>query len=378
MKRANLTDLKIRNLKANGSKRIEVWDAMLPGFGLRVSQSGTKSFILMYRFDGKLRRETLGRYPLLSLAEARGMAQEILVTASHGKDPTPQKAQGKSDGEAAEGSFAQILDGFLELHCMRHNKPSTIRSTRRLLEKEFLPIWRDRSVVDITKSDILQVLDGMVERGVPAAANHAYSAIAKFFSWCSERDIIGTNPCDNVKRPAKLNTRDRVLSGDELARVWRAAMEADYPFGPIVQLLILTAQRRGEVTNMQWAHVNEEESLWDIPKEMTKSNRRHVVPLSATAVLVIGGLPRLHKDLLFPARSSSTTAFSGFGKCKQRLDDVSGVSDWTLHDLTAHGCNRHGGTRCRATCDRTRVESCFRHLCRCPRVFTIGSVIWKK
>lgn len=333
MKKVNLTNLKIKNLTTDGSKRLDVWDAMLPGFGLRLSSSGTKSFILMYRFERKLRRHTIGRYPLFSLAQARSIAQDILVMATQGKDPLAKQSLKKNSKASKEGSFTNTLDSFLELHCMRHNKPSTIASTSRLLKKEFLPLWQDRQVAEISKGDILQVLDKIVERGVPGTANHAYSAISKFFSWCSERDIIGTNPCSNIKRPTKLNSRDRVLSSDELSRIWMAATEAKYPFGSIVQLLILTAQRRGEVTNMQWAHLKQEENIWDIPKELTKSNRRHVVPLSPAALSIIDNLPRLDEKFIFPSQGATTTVFSGFGKCKQRLDEMSGVSNWVLHDL---------------------------------------------
>ncbi len=330
MRKAPLTDLKVRSLKADGETRIEVWDAVMPAFGVRVSPHGTKSFVLMYRFDGRLRRQTLGRYPALKLADARAKAQDILSRVEAGDDPQ------ESNNDSGSGNtcrFSLILDDFLRLHCARHNKPSTIRSTTRLLTNEFLPHWQDRDTAQITKADILKILDGMVERGAPGAANHAYAAISKFFSWCSSRDIIAANPCADVKRPSKLNARDRILNDAELGRIWHAAIETGYPFGAIVQLLLLTGQRRGEVVNMCRSHVDASDEVWNIPSELTKSSRAHVVPLSNTTSQLIAALPQLHDEFLFPALGSSSTTFSGFGKAKQRLDRLSNVSDWTLHDL---------------------------------------------
>ncbi len=328
MKNAVLTDIKLRKLKADSTKRTEIWDAKLPGFGVRISPLGTKSFVLMYRFKGKQRRQTLGRYPIMSLAEARKEAQAILYKSGMGEDPAPLKTN-----ETKPGSFAQVMQDFLIMHCERENKPSTVRSTKQLLAREFLPHWKDSHIQEIEKKDVLTILDALVARGVPGTANHAYAAIRKFFAWCNERDLVDQNPCADIKRPAKIKTRDRVLSYDELTRIWHTVAEQGYPFCPIVRLLMLTGQRRGEVANMHWAHVDLEARVWELPKEMTKSHRAHIVPLSETCCTIIEGIPKIHETFLFPAAGSDTTTFSGFGKCKRRLDMASGVSDWTLHDL---------------------------------------------
>ena len=323
-----LTDLKIRKMTGQASKRTEVWDAKLPGFGVRISTRGTKSFVLMYRFGGRLRRHTIGRYPVMGLAQARSQAQTILLKAGLGEDPMSVNGR-----RIPAGCFAEVKEDFVRLHCLRNNKPSTVRSTQRLLDKEFLPYWRDRLVGGLGKSDILEILDGIVERGAPGAANHAYAAISKFFGWCSERDLIGSNPCTEIKRPTKVSSRDRVLNCEELVHVWMASEKVGYPFGAIVRLLVLTAQRRGEVANMRWAHISFDDAVWHLPKELTKSNRAHVIPLTSSCRQLIQDLPGLHEEFLFPARGSTTTTFSGFGKCKERLDRLVGIDDWTLHDL---------------------------------------------
>lgn len=327
----NLTDLKLRKLKPS-TERIDVWDARVQGFGVRVAPSGTKTFVFMYRLYGKKRRMSLGRFPTMTLANARAKAHELRALVEKGEDPhTPRPTR--------NDSFAAALDDFLELHCARFNKPSTQRTTKSLLTNECLPPWGDRPVSSITRQDINAVLDKMVARGVPGAANHAYAAMSKFFSWSLSRDLIVANPFIGVARPAKLIARDRVLTNAELKAVWSAATDTGYPFGNIVQLLILTGQRRGEVANMQWDHLDVDDAVWSIPAALTKNSQPHTVPLSPPALEILQSIPRLHEQFVFPAKGRTNTSFSGFGKCKQRLDlliaaaNQEPLAPWKLHDL---------------------------------------------
>ena len=166
----------------------------------------------------------LGAIPLLSLADAREMAKDILLKVQKNEDPVEEQPSKRKSTR-----FAQVMDDFIKLYVQRHNKPSTQRSTTRLLEKEFRPLWAKRSVKSITKSDILFILDGIVERGSPGAANHAYAAISKFFSWCAERDLVDTNLCKDIKRPSKLNARERILEDSELVAIWTGARRPELP-----------------------------------------------------------------------------------------------------------------------------------------------------
>jgi integrase len=125
-----------------------------------------------------------------------------------------------------------------------------------------------------------------------------------------------------------------VLVQDELAAVWRACDALGWPFGPLVQLLIVTAQRRDEVARMAWPDLDLERRLWTLPRKLTKADRVHDVPLSGLALEIIEGLPRIGDGLAFPAnRARSTRPVSGFSKAKARLDRLSGVAGWRLHDL---------------------------------------------
>ena len=202
-----------------------------------------------------------------------------------------------------------------------------------MLRRDFLPFWKSRDIGDISKRDVVAVLDGILGRGTPSAANHAFAYINHFFNWAVSRGILDGSPCLGLSLPAAKVSRERVLSDQELAIVWKEAQKTSYPFGAIVQLLILTGQRRGEVTKMSWAQVDIENAIWTLPPELTKNKREHNLPMSAAVVDIVEGIPRLSETFVFPARGSKTNSFSGFSKSKRRLADACGIETWTLHDL---------------------------------------------
>ena len=327
MVRQALTDLAIRKLVADDN-RVEIWDAKVPGFGVRASASGTKSFILMYRYRGKPRRLTLGRYPTLSLSDARQRASEVLRDVQLGVDPDQTSRLAlRSHG------FADVVASFVVQHCQRHNRPRTAHETERILKTCFSTVWGSRDIREIAKSDVHAVLDKLVARGKPSAANHALAAVRKLFAWAVERDLVTSNPCADVQRPAKVKAREHVLEAEEIARVFAVPSAMPYPVGPLVCLLILTAQRRNEVASMRWDHIDFQNATWTIPAALTKSNRTHCLPLSEPAFEVIRRIPRIHDQLVYPSGGKEGRVFSGFSKAKRRLDQQSQVMDWTLHDL---------------------------------------------
>lgn len=332
MAEQGLSDLAIRKMP-NPDKRIEIWDAKIPGFGLRVAPTGLKVFILVYRHKGKQRRLALGRYPFISLADARSKAIAAIKDLNDGIDPAGDPEAEEAEAKRLEAyTFDKAVDAFVRLHCQRYNREVTARDTERILKTRFVSRWAKRDIREITRTDILKVLDDTVEAGLPSAANHALSAIRKFFNWCVERGMLEVSPCQGVKKPANNNSRERVLDAAELAAVWKGAELVGYPFGPIVKLLILTAQRRNEVANMQWSQIDFEACTWTLPSELTKNKRQHVVPLSPGAAKLLTTLPRFTTDFVFPARGENP-AFAHFSRGKLKLDALSDVAEWTLHDL---------------------------------------------
>lgn len=329
MAEAGLSDLAIRKITPDPKRRTEIWDARLPGFGLRVFPSGVKSFVLVYRHLGRPRRMTLGRYPVTGLAEARAKALDALKLIDAGTDP---QADAESTGHPERYTFEQAVRSFVKLHCERHNRPVTARDTERILNNQFVSRWAKRDIRELTKTDILKVLDDIVEEGLPSAANHALAAIRKFFNWCVERGMLDASPCLGIKKPAPNNTRDRVLDMGEMAAVWKGAELVGYPFGPIVKLLMLTGQRRNEVASMQWSQLDFKAKAWTLPAELTKNGRQHVLPLTPQTVTLLRALPHFTSDYVFPARGENP-AFAHFSRGKVKLDALSGTKDWTLHDL---------------------------------------------
>lgn len=324
--KTRLTDAAIQKARLPQTGQAEIWDAGISGFGVRITPKGVKSFVLLYRHHGKARRWTIGRYPSLGLAKARRMASEALDGLEKGIDP--------QDAAAPQaGTFGEALEAFFATYCDQQNKASTAAETRRNMRAVFLPHWEKRALATIGKADVLKVTDAIIAKGAPSAARHAHSHARKFFAWCVERGMVPVSPMAGLTPPVRAKNRARTLSPDELAAVWKAADGIGYPFGRIVQLLILTGQRRGEVAGLEWAEVDEGSKLWTIPAARTKNGRAHSLPLAPMAAEIIAGLPRCNDRLAFPARGNDEAAFSGWSKAKKALDELAGVKDWTLHDL---------------------------------------------
>lgn len=324
-----LNDVMIRKLAPPESGVRQVPDGKVPGFGVRVTANGVKSFYLSYRFDGRTRRINLGRYPVVSLQKARNKALAALIEISEGQDP-------RKEDEAPTPSvqdFTGAADRFVQTHCFRHNRPSTAAETARLLSTYFIPVWGNRPVDELTKADVLKAIEPILERGAPSAARHAFAAIRKFFNWAVEQGLIEDSPCRTLKAPGKHQSRDRVLNRTELANVWQASEDQGDTFGTIVRLLILTAQRRGEVCGMQWQEIDFGQRLWTIPGERTKNGKTHAVPLPDTAIEILTALPRFNSQYVFPARGKMNQPYTGYSKGKRALNAAVGVDDWTLHDL---------------------------------------------
>ena len=304
------------------SERREIPDGYLPGLYLVVQPSGAKSWAVRYRHHGRPRKHTLGGFPVLDLKAARELGAKALRAVAEGRDP----------GERAQqpDSIESVAEQFIERHVRRLNRPLTIQATERALRQHVLPRWRGRTVDSITRRDILDVLDRVVDNGMPVMANRVLAAVRKMFNWAASRDIIAVSPCAGIKPPTPEEPRERVLDDDELRLVWQAADKIGWPFGPLVQLLALTGQRRDEVGRMQWSEINLDKRLWTLPRERVKTGKPHEVPLSAAAIGILELLPRSGDFVL---STNGETAASGYSKAKRRIDAMCPIPPWRLHDL---------------------------------------------
>ncbi|WP_322995425.1 tyrosine-type recombinase/integrase [Castellaniella sp.] len=349
-----LTVRAIEALKPTGSRR-EIPDGAMPGLYLIVQPTGIMSWVVRYRANGKPKKHTLGRYPAIKLADARALAAQSLTTVAEGRDPSSEKKRAKREAaDAIKDDIETVIASFMERYAEPRQREAYYKETQRHLEKEAASAWKGRSVKTITRRDVVDLLDAVVDRGATIAANRVLAAARRFFNWCVERGIIEKSPVDGVKAPTAEKSRDRILSDDELRLVWKASDSLGWPFGPFVQLLILTGQRRDEVAGMRWGEIDLTNSLWTIPAERTKNGIAHVVPLSVQAVSILKGIARQkHGEAESPFVFTTTgkTAISGFSKAKATLDrkiaaliaaeaQAKGaqdraleMADWRLHDL---------------------------------------------
>lgn len=343
MPKLRLTNAAVERFCAPLIGQVEYYDTHLPAFGLRVSYSGTKAWFVMTRVDGKLTRITLGRYPAVSLADAREKARIVVVHAKAGADPRELKAEERRQRQKErQTTFENVAAMFMSNYVERELRPNTAREYRRILHGFDTQHWRSRPINSLTKLDIVELLSTIEERGAPAAANRGLAYLSKFLNWCLEQDLITANPAAGVRPLSAAHSRDRVLAEKELAWIWNALVEFSRPFGPLFQVLLLTGQRRGEVAGLRWEELrglHTSSAFWDLPAARTKNGQPHLVPLAPAVQDIVLEQPRVSA---FVFTTTSSTAVSGFSKAKTRLDsrltnecttDGLPMQSWTLHDL---------------------------------------------
>ena len=283
MPRIKFTDRSVNAVKPPAVGQIDYFDQRLPGFALRVTEHGHKSWTVLYRHGGRLRRLTLGTYPQVSLADARSKAREALLASTQGHDPA-----GDKQAERGAATFGELAHEYVEHHA-KPNKRSWHKD-QRSLERDVLPRWHHTKANAVTRRDVRQLLDDIVARGAPIQANRILALVRKVFNFGIERDIVEVNPCHRLRRPAEENQRDRVLLADEIGTVWRAFDAEPLLTGTAFKTLLLTAQRGGEVLSMRWDDLDIVTGWWTIPAERAKNGHTHRVPLSLQAQRLLENL----------------------------------------------------------------------------------------
>ena len=321
-----LTDLAVRNLKPTTGRQVDVYDSKIRGLAVRISPMGTKAFVVWYRIGSKARRLTLGRFPTMSLADARKRAQEALLQVADGKDPAAEKQRART--EYGGNLFSTLVDEFIETYAKR--KTRGWAETDRLLKREFVSLWGSWPIETVSRQDVTKVLNAIVERGSPSAANGALAAVRKMFNWAIEHGHIDRSPCFGIKAPSKLKSRDRVLTDAELVHVAAAGRWATLrPHRPAPDPDRPNAERG------HWhalGGVGPGQGNMDDPTraDQARENARTTAQPGRHQAPKV--LPKVHDDLVFPARGKDNPA-SGFSKWKHQLDALAGMSDWRVHDL---------------------------------------------
>jgi len=325
MPRIKLTKSTIDTLPVPSSDLV-YWDIASPGFGVKVTPTGRKVFIVLYRTGGagsKLRKYTIGPYGRVTLHQARVAAQKVFAAKHEGRDPAAEKRQSKC--RAVADRIGDLLESFV-IQRLAQNRSAA--ETSRLLRREIGIPWAGRSVHSISKRDVVDLISAIVQRGAPGSANKTLKSVKTFFGWCVGQAILDRSPAEGVPLPTKEVARDRVLDDAELAQVLIAARTMAGPYGGIVELLAVTAQRREEVAGLRWDELAQR--VWTIPKARTKNAKAHMVHLSKQALAVLKRADR-KGPVVFTLLG--TKPFQDFTHAKRRLDQLSGVTEWRLHDL---------------------------------------------
>ena len=341
-----LTAKAIENLAPGGARR-EVADPAMAGLYLVVQPTGVKSWALRYRFAGRPRKFTLGRWPAMGLKAARTAAGEALDAIEHGRDPGAEHLAAKRPVDGERDKVRVLIDQFHRRHLAQLKRG---KEARRFLDRFVVAEWGERDIGTITRRDVLELLDRIVDEGRGTTANRVLAHARTFFNWARARDIIASVPTDGVKPPHKELARDRVLSDAELRLFWRACDDVGEPWGPLGKALLLTGQRLGEAVAMTEDEVAGD--LWSLSSERTKNGRAHTVPLSTEARAAIFGRDLVASRAGYLFTTTGHSPLSGFnhGRNKiaaamQRLAvkdaaaegiapcDVPEIPHWTFHDL---------------------------------------------
>jgi integrase len=338
--RQNLTDRFIKSRKAaKAGRRDEYFDALVPGLALRVTDRDHKSFALVTRYPSHPKnptRRTLGDYGPMTLDQARQKARDWLELIGKGIDPKIEEERQRAAAlRRQSNTFTAVAGEFLDRHAAGLKKSA---EAKRIIEGEFVKRWGARPITDIMPEEVAAAIRAIVKRGSPYQAHNALGYIRSLYNW-----VIGTHefgvtssPVERLKPKALIGARaarDRVLSDAELRAVWEAAGKMAYPYGPVFRLLVLTGQREREIADMSWSEIDLSQAMLTVRGLRMKGGRAHEVPLTPMAVDLLKSLPRWTGDSVFSTTGGGTKPINGFSKAKSRIDKLSGVSDWVIHDL---------------------------------------------
>ena len=356
-----------------GAKDWFLWDEDVAGFGLKITPAGSKVFIYQYRLarPGEAertaaKRYTIGKFGPITPDQARKRAKELAALVLQGIDPRQREidaiaaqdeaARAKAERKRLEGEllFEKVAERWLEHYeDEKGRRASTVGHASQIVRTHLKPALTGKALPHITRADLQAIIDGIpVKHRAVRRAVYAYASV--LFGWALKRGDITDNPITTLAKPEAPKARDRVLTDDEMAAVWKAALTLDAPFGPFFRLAILTGQRRSEVAGMNWAELDRATATWTIPANRAKNGVAHIVPLADSAIAELDALsltaqvkaeaeapdPKRWPKVGIVMPTSRKTAITGFTKPKAALDEAiakanegTPLAPWRLHDL---------------------------------------------
>jgi integrase len=354
-----LTDRLLRTLKPSAHAR-DYHDTQQRGLIARILPSGIVQFNVRYRHQGKQRRLKLGEYPAVSLQTARKRARGAQADVDDGRDPAGERQAAKAE---RTDTINALGEDYLKKHARKHKRSA--EEDARILEADVLPYWRDKSVRALSRRDVRVLIERVAERA-PVMANRVLALVRKMLNFAVDHDWIDANPAARVQKPTREVWRERVLTNEEVRRVWRvlsnppaktdkpapgrkrATGKKDDPLCPIsaplaslLKVRLLTAQRGGEVTKMRWADVDLESGWWTIPGTDTKNGEAHRVPLTEDALAIIRAQrpSKKHKGGEYVFVGSGESLSDRAKKAPAAIARVLGI-DFRGHDLRRTAATR--------------------------------------
>jgi integrase len=343
-----------------GDRDAFLWDSRIRGFGLKITPAGAKVYLVQYRTGGRgtpTKRVTIGRHGApWTPDQARRKAKEILGEVAAGRDPAGEKRAARQQQKVPKNTVRAVSAEWLKRDQAGNRHLTEIQ---RILDHDILPVWGDRPIAELRKRDVIDLIDGIADRGSPVMANRTLAAVRRLFNWAAGRDIIEANPAAFVEKPGEEIRRDRVLSDAELVEVWRASEAAGFPFGDGVRLLILTLGRRDEIFRLSEPEIQvaKDGATIRLPAERVKNAEGRDVPLSAPALSILAGLPEIDpgedengaRGVRYLLSLNGGAPYSNFGWAKANLDrrilearrqvnpEAKAMTPWRLHDIRRTG-----------------------------------------
>jgi integrase len=289
-------------------KRAEIWDTVVPGFGLRITDKGQKTFVLAARFPGtgenpktglpNPTRRTIGEYGAIELADAREKARQWIELIRKGKDPREQEERERqAELRHRKNTFAAAAEDFIAEKLPHERKGKEVE---RDIRRDLIPVLGGIPITKISDLDILPIIKTKKQHA-PAQARNLLGIAKRVFAWAKDQRVYGlmANPCSDL-RPSKLigekRSGKRALSDDELFALWRAAKRMHYPAGQVYQTLMLTALRLNEAADASWPEFDLRKGVWTIPEARMKGKngkaQPHAVPVTEELLRLLNGLPR--------------------------------------------------------------------------------------
>jgi integrase len=351
MTRALLTDRYVRGLPkkpATKGSHYDVMDSVVPGLGVRVSETGRCTFVLVARFPGRTNptRRAIGECGAITLEAARAKARQWLELISQGKDPALEEERARAAQLRRQANtFAAVAEDFIKAKLAREAKG---REVERDIRRVFMPPWGHRPIADILAGEVRAVVKRVADEGKTYQAHNLLSYTRRLFNWAIDQQVYGleSSPCDRLKPKSIIGEREprtRILTDAEIRAFWNASGELGYPYGPLFRLLLLTGQRRSEVGDARWSEFDFDARLWHIPAARMKAGAAHIVPLCDDALAILNGLPRFEGDYLFTT-TGGAKAVNKYDTPKNRIDELMLVElratdpkatlpDFVIHDV---------------------------------------------